>query len=290
MKKFIIGVTMAALIIGGGYFFFNQSTEIKEVAENTAEPGIEQNEKSPEHPGQKEDKEKTVESTNEVTAEFEKVKKELEQEGVNVELALKQIEENNHKVFVPKLSINGGSERDENGNIMPSEGSEINQSEDIDKVTIALQKNEFDVEKVTQKFTDKKTINSNDKKTTLNTDSKSNKEDSEHKENTLKKVEIKAEESKDTDSKDDSSNVDKCEENTSTSNNTSSEEKKEEDRIKEIIAENRVERAIKNNEYVPEQEDRVPDSENPFLNGEFQPGERAVIDVSDEGWGTGDKF
>jgi len=73
-------------------------------------------------------------------------------------------------------------------------------------------------------------------------------------------------------------------------NNPSDTGKTDLERAKEIIKRDQEERDKQNNEYVPEQQDRVPDSENPFLNGEFQPGEKAVIDVSDEGWGTGDKF
>jgi len=307
MKKFVIGVVMAALIIGGGYLFFNnRTTEVERVAENTV---TEQKEKIAKEPGQKEDY--SAESEDKATKEFEEIKKELEKEGVDVELVLKQIEENSHKVVVPKLSIDGGLERDENGKIVPSEGSGIIQSEDIDKVTKALEDKKFDAEKVSKKIADGESVDSSDKKIVFGESEKQSTDDSsEHKKTTSGEVEVKAEDSKTTDSKDSSNaDIDRDEntskEDTSTSSNTSSSTKKsdtdkERERIKEVLKKKREERAKENNKYVPEEKEFVPSEEGSSSSAEWDKmiekareenvGEMNEIDISDEGCGTGDKF
>jgi hypothetical protein len=306
MKKFVIGVVMAALIIGVGYLFFNNQTkEVERVAENTV---TEQKEEVAKEPGQKEDY--SAESEDKATKEFAEIKKELEKEGVDVELALKQIEENSHKVVVPKLSIDGGLERDENGKIVPSEGSGIVQSEDIDKVTKALEDKKFDAEKVSKKIADGESVDSSDKKIVFGESEKQSTDDSsEHKKTTSGEVEVKAEDSKTTDSKDSSNaDIDRDEntskEDTSTSSSTKkSDTDKERERIKEVLKKKREERAKENNKYVPEEKEFVPSEEGssssaewdkmieelPEYEGEYQ-GTPSTDYGNGTGMGTGDKF
>jgi nucleolin len=314
MKKFVIGVVMAALIIGGGYLFFNNQTkEVEKVAENTV---TEQKEEVAKEPGQKENH--SAESEDKATKEFAEIKKELEKEGVDVELALHQIEENSHKVVVPKLSIDGGVERDENGKVVPSEGSGIIQSEDIDKVSEVLKNKNFDIEKVSKKIADGESVDSNDKKEKLDIvvpdleiDNRPHKiiDIDDLTEEQKKILEVKVKDSTDTESKSDSNtDTDKGEntskEDTSTSSNTSSSSDKEESedlkRAKEIIKHDQEERDKRNNEYVPEEKEFVPSEDGSSMSDEAKRmiekaleenvGEMNEIDISDEGCGTGDKF
>jgi cell division protein FtsN len=208
------------------------------------------------------------------------------------------------------------------GLIVPSEGSGIIQSEDIDKVTKALEDKKFDAEKVSKKIADGESVDSSDKKKKLDIvvpdleiDNRPHKviSSDDLTEEQKKILEVKVKDSTDTESKSDSNADTDRDENTSKedtstlSNDSSSSDKEESEdmkRAKAIIKHDQEERDKKNNKYVPEEKEFVPSEEGSSSSAEWdkmieKAREENVGEINETqstdyghgtGMGTGDKF